>query len=168
MDIPMMISGITKENSMRKLAPAGAGPRHRDMPIAKATPIGTAMNMVRNDRRRLWISAACSSGLTNSAPVGSDLGCPHHPWVEKPGHTEFDRPALTEIPMAMSTGSSDHARYIHVTEARRCGRRQGFRHHPRGVLALLAGPRAEGPSFRRSTGSRSLTVLLIGSAAPSR
>src|SRR6266568_1222089 len=114
MDIPMMISGITKENSMRKLAPAGAGPRHRDMPIAKATPIGTAMNMVRNDRRRLWISAACSSGLTNSAPVGSDLGCPHHHWVEKPCHTEFDRPALNEIPIAMSTGSSDHARYSHV------------------------------------------------------
>src|SRR5215813_13458143 len=158
MDIPMMISGITKENSMRKLAPAGAGPRHRDMPIAKATPIGTAMNMVRNDRRRLWISAACSSGLTNSAPVGSDLGCPHHHWVENPCQTEFDRPALNEIPMAMSTGSSDHARYAHVSVARAYGRRQGFRHHPRGVLVLLGEPAGPGPSPRRSTGGRSLTA----------
>src|SRR5215471_6549993 len=164
MDIPMMISGITKENSMRKLAPAGAGPRQRDMPIAKATPIGTAMNMVRNDRRRLWISAACSSGLTNSDPDGSELGCPHHHWVENPCQTEFDRPALNEIPMAMSTGSSDHARYSHVTLARMCGRRQGFRHHPRGVLARLAGARETGRSPGRSAGSRSLTVSLIGSS----
>src|ERR1700751_2389072 len=126
MDIPMMISGITKENSMRKLAPAGAGPRQREMPIAKATPIGTAMNMVRNDRRRLWISAAWSSGLTNSAPVGSNLGCPHHHWVENPVQTEFDRPALNEIPMAMRTGSRGHAMDIHVAVARRCGRRHGI------------------------------------------
>src|SRR5215469_13830637 len=168
MDIPMMISGITKENSMRKLAPAGAGPRQRDMPIAKATPIGTATNMVRNDRRRLWISAACSSGLTNSAPVGSDLGCPHHHWVENPCQTEFDRPALNEIPMAMSTGSSDHARYIHVTVARAYGRRQGFRHHPRGVLARRGEAGETGPAVGRSTGGRALTVSLIGSSAPSR
>src|SRR5689334_4414914 len=168
MDIPMMISGITKENSMRKLAPAGAGPRQRDMPIAKATPIGTAMNMVRNDRRRLWISAACSSGLTNSAPVGSDLGCPHHHWVENPCQTAFDRPALNEIPTAMSTGSSRHARYIQVTVARMYGRRQGFRHHPSGVLVFLEGGREAGSSFRRSAGARSLTFSLIGSSAPSR
>src|SRR5215470_7049720 len=114
----MIISGITNENSIRKLAPPGAGPRQRDMPIAKATPIGTAMNIVRNDRRRLWIRAARSSGLTNSAPDGSNLGCPHHHWVEKPCQMEFDRPELNEIPMAMSTGSSDHARYIHVADAR--------------------------------------------------
>src|ERR1700752_1888304 len=130
----MMISGITKENSIRQLAAAGAGPGQRDMPIAKATPIGTAMNMVRNDSRRLWISAACSSGLTNSAPVGSDGGCPHHHWVENPCKLEFERPALNEIATAMSTGSSDHARYAHVAVARMCGRRQGLRHHPRGVL----------------------------------
>src|SRR5262250_1933424 len=168
MDIPMMISGITNENSIRKLAPAGAGPRHRDMPIAKATPIGTATNMVRNDRRRLWISAACSSGLTNSAPVGSDLGCPHHHWVENPCQTEFDRPALNEIPMAMSTGSSDHARYSHVTLARMCGRRQGFRHHPRGVLVPLEGAAGTGSSLRRPTWGRSLTFSLIGFSAPWR
>src|SRR5690348_6337589 len=168
MDIPMMISGITKENSMRKLAPAGAGPRQRDMPIAKATPIGTATNMVRNDRRRLWISAACSSGLTNSAPVGSDLGCPHHHWVENPCHTAFDRPALNEIPMAMSTGSSDHAIYSQVTLARMRGRRQGFRHHPRGVLVLQAGAGEPAPSLWRPAGGRSVTALLvIGSSAPS-
>src|ERR687888_1186844 len=158
MEIPMMISGITNENSMRKLAPAGAGPRQRDMPIAKATPIGTAMNMVRNDRRRLWISAACSSGLMNSAPVGSDLGCPHHHWVENPCQTAFDRPALNEIPMAMSTGSSDQARYSQVTEARMYGRLQGFRHHLRGVLALREGASLAGPRLRRSTGGRSLTL----------
>src|SRR5215472_12502988 len=160
MDIPMMISGITKENSMRKLAPAGAGPRQRDMPIAKATPIGTATNMVRNDRRRLWISAACSSGLTNSAPVGSLLGCPHHHWVENPCQTAFDRPALNEIPTAMSTGSSDHARYIHVTVPRMYGRRQGFRHHPRGVLVRVGEARGAGPALGRSTGGRALTVSL--------
>src|SRR5690242_20600762 len=125
----MTISGITNENSMRKLAPAGAGPRQRDIPIAKATPIGTAMNMVRSERRKLWMSAACSSGLTKSAPVGSVLGCPHHHWVENPCHTEFDRPELNEMPMAMSTGSNDHARYTQVTAARTYGRRHGFRHH---------------------------------------
>jgi hypothetical protein len=38
--------------------------------------------------------------------------------VENPCQTAFDRPALNEIPMAMSTGSSDHARYIHVTVPR--------------------------------------------------
>src|SRR5215471_9350571 len=137
MDIPMMISGITKENNMRKLAPAGAGPRQRDMPIANATPSGTAMNMVRNDRRRLWISAARSSGLTNSAPDGSNFGCPHHHWNENPCQTAFDRPALNEIAMAMSTGTSDHARYAHVAAARMCGLRQGFRHHPSGDLVLI-------------------------------
>src|SRR6266487_791397 len=105
----MMISGITKENSMRKLAPAGAGPRQRDIPIAKITPSGTAMNMVRNDSRRLWISAVRNSGLTNRAPDGSNLGCPHHHWSDRHCHTEFDRPELKEIKMAMSTGRSDHA-----------------------------------------------------------
>src|SRR5215831_11448151 len=164
----MMISGITKENSMRKLAPAGAGPRQRDMPIAKATPIGTAINMVRNDRRRLWISAACSSGLTNSAPDGSDVGCPHHHWVENPCQTAFDRPALNEIPTAMSTGSSDHARYVHVMVARRRGRRQGFRHQPSGVLVFLDRARGAGPSFWRSTPRRVLIVSLIDLFAPSR
>src|SRR5215468_2804883 len=149
-DIPTMISGITKENSMRKLAPAGAGPRQRDIPIAKATPSGTAMNMVRNDRRRLWIIALRSSGLTNSAPDGSDLGCPNHHWVENPCQTAFDRPALNEIPMAMSTGSRDHARYAHVNVARMRGRRQGFRHHPRGVLVLLGPAGGTRPSLRRS------------------
>src|SRR5215469_8687151 len=126
MDIPMMISGITKENSMRKFAPAGAGPRQRNMPIAKATPIGTAMNMVRNDRRRLWISAACSSGLTNSAPDGSNRGCPHHHCMENPCQIEFDRPALNEMAIAMSTGTRDQARYVHVAAARMCGRRHGL------------------------------------------
>src|SRR5215510_5196785 len=111
MDIPMMISGITNENSMRKLAPAGAGPRQRDMPIANATPSGTARNMVMNDKRRLWSSAARSSGLTNSAPDGSNLGCPHHHWMENPCQIEFDRPELNAIAMAMSIGSSDPARY---------------------------------------------------------
>jgi len=38
--------------------------------------------------------------------------------MESPCHTEFDRPELNEIPMAMSTGSSDHARYAHVAVAR--------------------------------------------------
>src|SRR5215470_6490435 len=145
----MMISGITKENSMRKLAPAGAGPRQRDMPIAKATPSGTAMNMVRKDRRKLWISAVRSSGLTNSAPDGSYLGCPHHHWMENPCQTAFDRPALNEIATAISTGSSDHARYIHVAVARMRGRRQGFRHHPRGVLVLLNGAGGMGAFSRR-------------------
>src|SRR5260370_16088182 len=110
MESPMMISGITNENSIRKFAPPGAGPRQRDMPIAKATPIGTAMNMVASDRRRLWFSAACSSGLTNRDPDGSNFGWPHHHWVENPCQTEFDRPELNEIPMAISTGSSYHAR----------------------------------------------------------
>src|SRR5262245_43149034 len=166
MDIPTMISGITKENSMRKLAPAGAGPRQRNMPMAKATPSGTAMNMVRNDRRRLWTSAVRSSGLTNSAPDGSNLGCPHHHWMENPCHTEFDLPALNEIPMAISTGSSDHARYIHVAVARMRGRRHGLRHHPRGVLVLLDGAGGMGPASRRSTWSRSLTASLIAASAP--
>src|SRR5262245_35471525 len=136
MEIPMMISGITKENSIRKLAPAGAGPRQRNMPMANATPSGTAMNMVRNDRRRLWTSAVRNSGLTNSAPDGSYLGCPHHHWMENPCHIEFDRPALNEIPMEISTGSSDHARYIQVDVERMRGRRNGFRNTPRGVRVL--------------------------------
>src|SRR4051794_22828643 len=166
MDIPMMISGTTNEKSMRKLAPAGAGPRQRDMPIAKVTPMGTARNMVRNDRRRLWMSAACSCGLTNSAPDGSDLGCPHHHWVENPCQTAFDRPALNEIPMAMSTGSSDHARYIQVTEARTYGRRQGFRQDRRGALMALRVAGWSGSSFRRSTSVCWLTVSLIRFVAP--
>src|SRR5258708_27945624 len=168
MDIPMMISGITKENSMRKLAPTGAGPRQRDMPIAKATPNGTAMNMVMNDKRRLWISAARSSGLMNSAPDGSYRGCPHHHWVENPCQTEFDRPELNEITTAMSTGSSDHARYAHVAVARMCGRRQGLRHHPRSALVLLEGAGGTGPAFWRSTPARSPTVSLLGFSLPSQ
>src|SRR5258708_13868289 len=134
MDIPMMISGITKENSMRKLAPTGAGPRQRDMPIAKATPNGTAMNMVMNDKRRLWISAARSSGLMNSAPDGSYRGGPHHHCVETPCQTDFDPPELNEITTAMSTRSSDHARDAPVAVASMCGRPHGVRHLPRRVL----------------------------------
>src|SRR5215472_10976240 len=147
----MMISGITKENSMRKLAPAGAGPRQRDMPIANATPSGTAMNMVMNDKRRLCSRAARSSGLMNSAPDGSNLGCPHHHWMENPCHIEFERPELNAIAMAMSTGSSDHARYTQVAVASMCGRRQGFRHQPRGVLVLLDVAGGTGASLRSST-----------------
>ena len=109
-EIPMMISGITNENSMMKLAPAGAGPRHRSMPMANATPSGTAMNIVKSDRRRLWKSADRSSGLTNRAPDGSKAGWPHHHCSENPRHSAFDRPLLNEIPMAMSTGNKDQAR----------------------------------------------------------
>src|SRR5215470_3127196 len=167
-DIPMMISGITKENSIRKFAPAGAGPRQRDMPIANATPSGTAMNMVRNDRRRLWISAARNSGLTNSAPVGSNFGCPHHHWNENPCQTEFDRPALNEIPMAMSTGSSDHARYTHVAVARMWGLRHGFRHQPSGDLVLVrTEPAASDCCPGRPALGRVLTVSLIAVSAVS-
>src|SRR2546422_9522395 len=127
--MPMMISGITNENSIRKLAPAGTGPRQRSRPMANATPRGTAMIIVLNDSFRLWIRAACNSGDTNSDPWGSLIGCPHHHCMENPCHTAFDRPELKAIPMAMATGRIDQARYSHVTPASTWGRRQGSRHH---------------------------------------
>src|SRR5690348_5272268 len=113
-EMPMMISGITNENSMRKFAPVGGVPRQRSMPMAKVTPSGTARIMVSSDSRRLWINAACSSGFTNRDPAGAIEGWPNHHCRENPCHTLFDRPELKEKAIAIATGRIDHARYSHV------------------------------------------------------
>src|SRR4029077_3029029 len=158
--IPMMISGTTNENIMRTFAPAAGRPCHRSMPMANSTPNGTAISIVRNDRRRLWISAECRSGFTKSDPSGWTAGWPNHHCSEKPCHTTFERPELKDNAIAINTGTSDHARYSHVTVARRWGFLQGSFHH------LVNGlPRsASGAGSRAADGA--VTVWLIVPPAP--
>ena len=122
-DSPRMISGITKDSSITKLAPVAKRPCHRSIPNAKATPKGTTIAMVVSDSLRLWITAECSSGSCRSESEGSV----HHHWMLKRCTVLLDRLALNDTAIAITSGIRDHARYPHVIIARIVGRRHGFR-----------------------------------------
>src|SRR5216110_624030 len=109
----MMSSGSTNDRSIWKLAVDEILPCHRSMPMAKATPMGTAINVVRPARRRVWNSALWRSGSCHTDRTGS----PKYQRHENPCHVLRDRPALNENRTAMATGRMDHARYIHVKVA---------------------------------------------------
>ena len=101
-----MISGITNEKSMKKLAVAAGLPRHRSIPMANAVPSGTAISIVSSARRRVWNIAVRSAG---SFQTESKASWYHHR-NEKPCQVLRDLPALNEKMIAITTGRIDHAR----------------------------------------------------------
>ena len=56
-------SGITNEKIITKFSPVEVRLRQRSMPIAKPTPIGTVISVVRTESLSVWMTAECSSGL---------------------------------------------------------------------------------------------------------
>src|SRR6266480_3398453 len=100
---PRMISGITKESSITKFAPAATLPRHRSIPNANATPSGTAIAMVASDSLRLWITAEWSSGSCRRESDGSV----HHHWRLKRFTELLDRLALNDTAIAIVNGIRD-------------------------------------------------------------
>src|SRR5438093_13704264 len=103
-DTPMISSGVTNENSMRKFAEVAVRLRHRSSPMAKATPRGTEISMVSEASFRLWARAERSAGSCQTERLGS----PQYQRIEKPCHALLDLPELKENSTAMATGASDH------------------------------------------------------------
>ena len=124
---PRMISGITNERSITKFAPVATLPRHRSIPNAKATPIGTAITIVLSESFRLWITAEWSSGSCRRESDGSV----HHHWRLNRWTELLERLALNDTAIAITNGSSDQTMYPQVTVARIVGLRQGLRTHRR-------------------------------------
>ena len=60
---PKISSGTTNDKIMMKLKLDGRTPRQRLMPSANATPIGTAMSVVRAESFSVSNMALCSCGL---------------------------------------------------------------------------------------------------------
>src|SRR4029453_17877154 len=119
------ISGSTNDSSIWKLNPAASRPRQRSRPMAKATPRGTATRVVRVARRRRWTRAACSSGSCQTDSTGS---CQYQR-SESPCQLERERPALNENQTAITTGSTDQARYPQTRVSSSRGLRQGSVSH---------------------------------------
>src|SRR5438270_13235374 len=120
----MISSGITNDSSIWKLKVVAMRPRQRSMPIANATPSGTAMIVVSAARRRVWKRAVWRLGSCHTESTGS-LKYQRH---EKPCQELRDRPALKENRTAIATGRIDHTRYSHVKPPRYLGFRHGSRH----------------------------------------
>ena len=80
--------------------------RHLLMPMAKATPRGTAMIVVRTDSRMVWSTAPRRAGLWKTELIGS----PQYQRVENPCHALWDFPLLNENSTAMAMGTIDQIR----------------------------------------------------------
>src|SRR5215469_15968585 len=93
------------------------------MPIANATPIGTAISVVSTDSRTVWITAACSCGLCSTEFTGSLK----YQRQEKPCQADWERPLLNENSTAIAIGTSDQMRYSQVKPSRNHGCRHGLR-----------------------------------------
>ena len=120
---PKISSGMTKERIMTKLNEDEVTPRHRLMPIAKATPSGTAISVVYTERRSVCRTALCSAGLCRTDCNGSVT---YHR-IEKPCQTLCDFPSLNENNAAIAIGTSDQMRYSQVNPSRNHGCRHGLR-----------------------------------------
>src|SRR6201996_5946992 len=120
---PKISSGITNDSSITKLKLVGSGPRQRLMPMAKATPRGTAISVVRADRRMVWITAACSCGLCSTELVWSVT----YQRQENPCQALWDLPLLNENSTAIAIGTSDQTRYSQVKPSSSHGCPHGFR-----------------------------------------
>src|ERR1700728_127461 len=103
MATPKISSGITKDRIITKLNVDEVTPRHRLMPSANATPIGTAMIVVRTDSLIVCSTAACNCGLCSTELTGS----PQYHRVEKPCQALCDFPFMNENSTAMAMGTSD-------------------------------------------------------------
>ena len=103
---PITISGVTSVESASRFAGRATRPRQRVIPIASATPSGTAIAIASPARRRLWNSAERRSGSCQTDRSGS----PQYQRVDQPWPELRERPSLNEKRTASSTGTSDHAR----------------------------------------------------------
>src|SRR5215470_16209822 len=103
---PKISSGITKDKIMMKLNDAEVRLRHLLMPMANATPSGTAIRVVKTDSRTVCTTAARSSGLLSTEFTGS----PKYQRQEKPWKKLCDLPRLNENRTASATGTSDQIR----------------------------------------------------------
>src|SRR5215207_10042847 len=102
-ETPMTISGVTRGKSMRKFEGFDPQPNQRARPMARSTPIGTAMITSAAASFRLWTAACRSVGSCQTESTGS----PQYQRLEKPAHSVRDRVALKENCTAMRTGTSD-------------------------------------------------------------
>ena len=93
------------------------------MPIANATPSGTAISVVSTDSRTVWITAACSCGLCSTELTGSLK----YQRQEKPCQVDCERPLLNENSTAIAIGTSDQIRYSQVKPSRNHGWPHGLR-----------------------------------------
>ena len=91
--------------------------------MANATPMGTAMMVVRTDSRMVWTTALRSAGSWATELTGS----PQYQRVENPCQTLWDLPLLKEKRTAMAMGTMDQSRYSQVKPSRIQGRRHGLR-----------------------------------------
>ena len=66
-----MISGMTNENSMKKLAVVAGRPCQRSIPIANAVPSGTASSTVSVDSFSVWNIAVRSAVSCQTESNGS-------------------------------------------------------------------------------------------------
>ena len=106
MATPKISSGMTKERIITKLNDAEVMPRHRLMPSAKATPIGTAIAVVKIDSLTVWMTAACSCGSCSTELTGSEK---YHR-QENPCQVLCDLPLLKENSTASPIGTIDQIR----------------------------------------------------------
>ena len=60
-DVPRMISGMTNDRSIVKLAPRAGRPCQRSIPIANSVPMGTATIVVMKESRKVWSIASNSA-----------------------------------------------------------------------------------------------------------
>src|SRR5206468_2290352 len=118
----MMISGVTKENSITKFDVPEPRLRHRLIPTANSTPIGTATSIVSVASLRLCRSAVRMVGSCATDSSGS----PQYHRNEKPCQVLLLRPELKENSTARATGTSDQARYRRVNAIRKRGLPQGL------------------------------------------
>src|ERR1700761_9817130 len=145
MATPKISSGITNDSSITKLKVLGSGPRQRLMPMAKATPSGTAITVVSTDSRTVWMTAACSCGLCSTELVWSVK----YQRQEKPCQALWDLPLFKENSTAITIGTSDQTRYSQVKPSRihgwPHGLRRGSQRRRGGASRGGSGGRAGGP-----------------------
>ena len=96
-------SGITNEKIITKFRPFEVRLRHRSIPIAKPTPIGTVISVVRPASFSVWMTAECSSGLCRTEVTW----LPTYHLVEKPCQVACEAPLLNENSTATATGTID-------------------------------------------------------------
>src|SRR5438046_9558123 len=110
----MINSGITNDSSIWKLNVVEMRPRQRSMPIANATPNGTAMIVVSAASRRVWKRAVWRFGSCQTDSTGSLK----YQRSENPCHVLRDRPALKENSTAIATGRIDQGRKSQLQDPR--------------------------------------------------
>jgi hypothetical protein len=102
--VPITTSGVISVERASAFAGFEARPRQRVMPMASATPMGTAIAIASPASLRLWKSAERRSGSCQTEPSGSS----QYQRKDHPCAVERERPSLKEKRMAMRTGTIAH------------------------------------------------------------